>query len=65
MLNPILSQDEATGREIRAFYKLDKFLNRHLRIVNEIRGGITHFPQIVRGDIGSHPDGNTRATVNQ
>ena len=65
MLNPLLPQDDASGREIRSLNKLGKVINRSLKIINEIREGITDLSQIMRGDIGSHPHCNPSAAINQ
>ncbi|MBA7542558.1 hypothetical protein ES705_34881 [subsurface metagenome] len=65
ILNPFLPQDDASGREIRAFNKLSKLFNRGFRVINEIRNGITYLPEIMRGNIGSHANGNSRTAVNQ
>ncbi|MBA7579949.1 hypothetical protein ES708_21832 [subsurface metagenome] len=65
ILNPLLPQDDASSREIRTFNKLSKFINRGFRVINEIRNGIAYLTEIMRRDIGSHADGNSRAAINQ
>ena len=60
-----LAENDATGREIRTFDFCHEFRKLNIGII-DIRGdSVDDLTQIVRRNIGGHPDGNPLRTVDQ
>src|SRR3989338_5394487 len=65
MLDIRLIESDATQREIGAFDELEQIVGRRVRIVDEIDGGVDDLAEIVRRDIGRHPDRDAERAVEE
>ena len=59
------ADDLAAAREVGAGHDLHQRLVRQLRVADESDGGLGHFHQVVRRDLGGHGHGNARGAVEQ
>ena len=57
--------DDARGREVRAGDVLHQAVDVDLGIVDQRDGGVDHFRQVVRRDVGRHADRDAGRTVDQ
>ncbi len=55
---PLASVDEAAGREVRSLHQLQNLVERGVRMVHQLNGGVDDLAQIVRRNIGRHADGD-------
>ncbi len=53
----------ASGRKIRAFNKLEQVFGGGLGIIYKMHSGGGHFPQVMRRNIGSHTNRDTKSAV--
>ena len=56
-------ENDAPGREIRSFYKLEKVFRRSLTMVCQISRRIHHFRKVVRRDISGHTDRDAESAI--
>ena len=51
------------GREVRSLDVFHQFRGRHVRILHQGNDAVDGFPQVVRGDVGGHADGDAAGAV--
>ena len=57
--------DRTSGGEIRTLDELHELLEGRIRVVDGVRYRVTDLPQVVRGHLGGHSDGDSVGTVHQ
>ncbi len=57
--------NDARGRKVRRRHELDQFLDRALRLMQNVQAGVDHFAEVVRRNIGRHADRDARGSVDQ
>ena len=65
LLNAGVAHDDGTGGEVRTGHDLHELVDGGVGVVDQVAGGLDRLGEVVRGDIGSHADGNTLAAVDQ
>ncbi len=65
VLDALMAANHPTGREIRSFNQLGQRFQFQLRLVDQRTAGINDLDQVVRWDVGRHPDGDACAAVDQ
>ncbi len=61
--NALAAKNNAASREVRPGDDLNELIDPHCRIVDERNAAIDHFAEIVRRDVGGHPDRNPARAV--
>ncbi len=59
------AEDQRAGREIRAGYDLDEFVDAERGIVDQREAGVDDLAEIVRRDVGRHADGDAAGAVDE
>ena len=63
--NPVAAEDRSGGREVRALQVLHQALDVDIRIVDVGERRRHHLAQVVRRDVGRHPDRDPGAAVHE
>lgn len=61
----LAAEDDAAGREVRAWNNVDQLVDRERRVVDQRHAGVDHLAEIVRRDVGRHADGDAAGAVDQ
>src|SRR4051812_28785355 len=61
----LTTEDDATGRKIRAWNDVEEFIDRQRGIVDQRYAGIDHLAEIVRRDVRRHANGDAAGTIYQ
>src|SRR4029077_6042386 len=63
--NSLSAADDASGREIRTGDDFHQFVDRDLRLVDELDNRVADLAQVVRRDFRGHPNGNAVGAVDE
>jgi hypothetical protein len=63
LLDPVPPVDDPARREVRALDEPTEVLHRRARAVHQVLDRLDHLAEVVRRDVGGHPDGDARRAV--